>query len=150
MRVVNMELVKSEEPKVEVLEPVKTGRTRADQLSPEKHKCIEMMIEGYPQKEIAVEIGVTQETISRWKRQSTFVREYNRQSKAVNATGMALLRSHFVDACQKIIQLTFAPDGDRLQLEAAKTLIKIVKDEELLENFNERLEKMEKMANREA
>ena len=138
-----------ENTQIEVLEPIKT-RTRADQLTPEKHKCIELMLEGHPQREIAVEIGVTPETISRWKRQTIFAREYNKQAKSVNAGGIAILRSSYVDACQRLVEFAFQTGGDRLQFEAIKTIIKLVKEEELIEEFNTRLEKIESMANREA
>lgn len=141
---------KQKEQEVELIEPPKMTSTRADQLSPQKHKCIDMMIEGHQQREIAVEIGVTPETISRWKRQTTFAREYNKRAKEVNAGGIAILRSNYVDACQKLAEIAFEPNGDRLQMEACKTIIKLVKEEELIEEFNTRLERIEQMANREA
>jgi len=125
-------------------------RTRAEQLSPEKHKAIEMMLDGHTNDEISKELGMAPETISRWKRQRIFAREYNRNAKEIVGGGMALLRAAYKDACEKLIDMAMTKGGDRVQLEAVRTVIKLVKDDDLVQEFAARLEKIEQMANREA
>jgi transposase-like protein len=134
----------------EMIEEEVKGRTRADQLSPDKHRAIELMLDGMSGIDIAKELGVTPETVSKWKRQRVFAREYNRNAKSVIAGGMSLLRAAYADACERLIEISMTKGGDRVQLEAIRSVIKLVKDDDLVQEFAARLEKMEQSANREA
>jgi transcriptional regulator with XRE-family HTH domain len=137
------------EEQVQEQEKATRGTTRADQLSPEKHRAIELMLDGWAQKDIAAELGVDESTITKWKRQRVFAREYNKNAKSVIAGGMSLLRASYSDACEKLISMMHTKGADRVQLEAARSVIKMVKDDELVQQFAERLERLEQTANRE-
>lgn len=50
--------------------------------NPKQNKCIELMVEGkFKQKEIAKKLGVSENTISNWKKNEEFMSEYNNALK---------------------------------------------------------------------
>lgn len=130
---------------------VKRGSERkkmADQLTPQQHQCIELLLQGWQQKDIAEELGVDENTICRWKKQKVFARWLQRSSKKAVETGMAILQTNFTGAVQRLVQIS-EQDGNRVQLDATKHIIKIVLEDNLLKEIQERLEKLEAGANRE-
>ncbi|TPG71158.1 helix-turn-helix domain-containing protein [Brevibacillus laterosporus] len=85
-------------------------------LSAKQHECIRMMLElDIQQKDIAKEIGVTPETISRWKHDESFINEYNRLAKTAYI--------HLAPEAQKALRRALRSENEDVAFKAAKDVL---------------------------
>lgn len=85
-------------------------------LTTKQIKCIELMVEGWKQGDIAHEIGIASETISRWKNQDLFIQEYK------NAIDTKF--KYLAGFAQKTIEdLAKDSKNDNVRLSAAKDIL---------------------------
>lgn len=86
-------------------------------LKGKQRKCLEMMITGeYTQKEIAAQIGVTEQTIVNWKKNDEFAEEYNSALKKQ-------INLHAAAAFKTETELLKKADSDSVRLNAAKDIL---------------------------
>lgn len=128
----------------------KARATKNSALKPEQLQCIQMLLEGKTHDAIAAELNIGRVTIIRWKKNKKFAAEYARQSKAMVGNGMNKLRANLESAVKVLVDMANDPEkANRIQLDAAKHIIKIVLEDAQLSQVAERLEKLEQSANRE-
>lgn len=86
-------------------------------LTPKQRKCIKYMVStGANQKETAAELDIAEETISRWKNDEEFLKEYE---SAVRRS----MSGYAAKALQKIAHLAEHADSEQVQLAAAKDIL---------------------------
>lgn len=86
-------------------------------LKGKQKKCLELMLTGdYTQKEIAKEIGVTEQTIVNWKKNDEFAEEYNSALKK-------RINLHAATAFKTETELLKNADSDSVRLNAAKDIL---------------------------
>lgn len=86
-------------------------------LKGKQKKCLELMLTGdYTQKEIAKEIGVTEQTIVNWKKNDEFAEEYNSALKK-------RINLHAAAAFKTETELLKNADSDSVRLNAAKDIL---------------------------
>lgn len=122
---------------------------RLGQLTTQQQEAILLLVDGYAVADVAETIGVSEPTIYKWKKMKVFAREYVRASQRVTETGMNLLKTNLTDAVNRLIEISEASSPNRVQLEANKYIIRLVMEDEVLKQINDRLEKLEAGANRE-
>lgn len=86
-------------------------------LKNKQKKALEMMLSGsFSQKDIAETIGVSEQTITNWKKNDEFIKEFNDSLKnSINtAAGKAFKR---------IMELLEKADADSVSLNAAKDIL---------------------------
>jgi transcriptional regulator with XRE-family HTH domain len=135
--------------KLEIVKP-KQREGRFGQLSADQQKAVTMLVDGYTGKEVAEALGVTETTVSKWRKRKVFCREYVRLAQQVTENGINILKTNLTEAVQRLIEISESSNPNRVQLEANKHIIKLVMEDEVLKTLNERLEKLEAGANREA
>lgn len=119
-------------------------------VTPQQLECIKLLLEGKTHEVIAGMLNIGKVTIVRWKKNKKFAKEYDRQAKAMVGNGMNKLRSNLESAVNVLIEMAIEPEkANRIQLDAAKHIIKIVLEDAQLSQVAERLEKLEQSANRE-
>lgn len=86
-------------------------------LTPKQRKCIKHMVStGANQKETAAELDIAEETISRWKNDDEFLKEYE---SAVRRS----MSGYAVKAVQRIAYLAEHADSEQVQLSASKDIL---------------------------
>lgn len=86
-------------------------------LKGKQRKCLELMLTGnFTQKEIAEEIGVTEQTITNWKKKDEFAEEYNTALKK-------RINLHAAVAFKTETELLRSADSDSVRLNAAKDIL---------------------------
>lgn len=86
-------------------------------LKGKQRKCLELMLTGnFTQKEIAEEIGVTEQTITNWKKKDEFAEEYNAALKKQ-------IHLHAAVAFKTETELLRSADSDSVRLNAAKDIL---------------------------
>ena len=86
-------------------------------LKKNQKKALEMLLSGEKrQKDIAQEIGVTEQTIVNWKKNDEFIKEYNEALK--NNINLAAGQ-----AFKKELELLKKADSDSVSLNAAKDIL---------------------------
>lgn len=86
-------------------------------LKGKQRKCLELMLTGsFTQKEIAEEIGVTEQTITNWKKKDEFAQEYNAALKK-------RINLHAAVAFKTETELLKSADSDSVRLNAAKDIL---------------------------
>lgn len=86
-------------------------------LKGKQRKCLELMLTGnFTQKEIAEKIGVTEQTITNWKKKDEFAEEYNTALKK-------RINLHAAVAFKTETELLRSADSDSVRLNAAKDIL---------------------------
>lgn len=86
-------------------------------LKGKQRKCLELMLTGnFTQKEIAEKIGVTEQTITNWKKKDEFAEEYNAALKK-------RINLHAAVAFKTETELLRSADSDSVRLNAAKDIL---------------------------
>lgn len=86
-------------------------------LTPKQRKCIKYMVStGASQKETAAKLDIAEETISRWKNDDEFLKEYE---SAVRRS----MSGYAVKAFQRVVYLAEHADSEQVQLSAAKDIL---------------------------
>jgi transposase-like protein len=93
-------------------------------LLPQQWQAIGLLVAGKRQAEIATEIGVSQETLSRWRNSPVYMAALNQAIRDCYAGTVGLVRNVVVDAVEAIKGCLQSED-DRVRLSAAVTLIKL-------------------------
>ncbi len=95
-------------------------------LNAKQDQVITMILAGRSQKEAAAEVGVTPETVSRWKHEAEFTAEMNRQRKETWGAQRQRLQALVDDALQVYTDVLRAADDPKLRLRAARDVLDAV------------------------
>ncbi len=93
-------------------------------LSPQQWQAINLLVSGKRQADIADEIGVSQETLSRWRNSPVYGAALNQAIRDCYTGTVGLVRSSVVDALDTIKGCLQSED-EKVRLQAAVTLIKL-------------------------
>lgn len=86
-------------------------------LRGKQKRCLELMLSGeMTQKQISEKIGVTEQTITNWKKQEEFCKEYNSALKRN-------INLHAAAAFKTEVDLLKKADSDAVKLNAAKDIL---------------------------
>ncbi|HIW85842.1 MAG TPA: helix-turn-helix domain-containing protein [Candidatus Eubacterium faecipullorum] len=86
-------------------------------LRGKQKQCLELMLSGeFTQKQIAEKIGVTEQTITNWKKKEEFCKEYNSALKRK-------INLHAAAAFKAEADLLKRADSDAVKLNAAKDIL---------------------------
>jgi hypothetical protein len=98
--------------------------TGATALLPQQWTAIGLLVSGKRQADIATEIAVSQETLSRWRNNPVYMAALNQAIRDCYAGTIGLVRNVVGDAVEAIKSCLQSED-DRVRLSAAVTLIKL-------------------------
>ncbi len=98
--------------------------TGATALLPQQWTAIGLLVSGKRQTDIATEIGVSQETLSRWRNSPVYMAALNQAIRDCYAGTIGLVRDAVADAVMAIRGCLQSED-DRVRLAAALALVKM-------------------------
>jgi hypothetical protein len=103
---------------------VMSEETGATVLSPQQWTAIGLLVSGKRQAEVAQEIGVSQETLSRWRNSPIYMAALNQAIRDCYAGTVGMVRNVVGDAVDALKGCLQSED-DRVRLSAALALIKL-------------------------
>jgi hypothetical protein len=103
---------------------VMNEETGAAVLSPLQWQAIGLLVAGKRQADIAREIGISEESLSRWRNSPVYMAALNQSIRDCYAGTLGLVRSVVVDAVDALKGCLQSED-DKVRLAAAVTLIKL-------------------------
>ena len=94
-------------------------------LSAQQWQAVRLLVAGKRQVDIAQEIGVTQETVSRWRSQPVFVAAVNLALQDAYAASIGEVRDAAKDALTTLRYLSTHSEDERVRLSAALALVRL-------------------------
>ena len=119
------------------------------ELTPQHQEAIRRILEGATNREISDELGVNYETVLRWRRGKLFARALSREAKRVADTSLALLRANVTHATQRLIEMIDEEKPSQTKFNAAMAVIKIVYENQMLEDIQAQVKELEAAGTRE-
>lgn len=99
------------------------------ELTARHYKCIDMLIySGLTQQKIAEEIGVVDETVCKWKKDSLFMKEYDKRLDIADKNRKRAYRAKANKALKKLEDLLDC-ENPQVALNAAKEIIHLAGDD---------------------
>ena len=116
-------------------------------LSPGQLKAIEMIVEGRTYKEIIEEVGISKTSLAKWRTNKNFVKELSKNRKKATKAAQDMAATNASYALQRIVEIIDDKDATRTQLAAAVKVYEYGTGTTIQE-FEERIEKLEEMVTR--
>lgn len=93
-------------------------------LSEQQRQAVVMLASGKRGVEVAAELGITQETVSRWRNSPTFAAAVNQLLREVHAGTIADIRSAAGDAVAVLTDIMHNSPDDKTRLSAAMAVLR--------------------------
>lgn len=94
-------------------------------LTAQQWQAVRLLVSGKKQVDIAQAIGVTQETVSRWRSQPVFVAALNLALQDAYAASIGEVRDAARDALTTLRYLVTHSEDERVRLSAALSLVRL-------------------------
>lgn len=117
------------EPKTVSVDPFyDDSEVPAESLSPRQIECINLLVAGVPQLEIAQKLNITEGTICRWKKENPhFITAFNRLKKSNQEAVEAKLKSLSLTAVEAIQEILIDPNiSPKLRAEQAWRILEFL------------------------
>ena len=109
-------------------------------INPKQLKAISLMLEGTSIKGIIEELKIDRNTLWRWKKETIFICEYNKQSNSIS-NGLKYKHQKLVEESFKVLEDTLKTGTDKQKITVAMAIIKAHKYIPEAEESQERIEK---------
>lgn len=123
--------------------------TRKEQLSPQQHEAMQMVLDGSDNDQIAARLGVHLETVRKWRRAKIFNRELGKHTNQIMSDAKRILQSNATVAAQKLIEMIDDGTITRNQYNASIKVLEMSFQFAQIDEMMERIAKLEAGANRE-
>ena len=94
-------------------------------LSEQQRQAVIMLASGKRGVEVAAELGVTQETVSRWRNSPTFAAAVNQLLRDATSATIADIRSAAGDAVAVVTDIMHNSPDDKTRLAAALSILRV-------------------------
>ena len=95
-------------------------------INPKQLKAISLMLEGTSIKGIIEELKIDRNTLWRWKKETIFICEYNKQSNSIS-NGLKYKHQKLVEESFKVLEDTLKTGTDKQKITVAMAIIKAYK-----------------------
>jgi transposase len=95
-------------------------------VKPKQLKAISLMLEGTSIKRIIEELKIDRNTLWRWKKETIFISEYNKQGNAIS-NGLKYKHQKLVEESFKVLEETLKTGTDKQKITVAMAIIKAYK-----------------------
>lgn len=123
--------------------------TRKEQLSPQQHDAIQMILDGANNFQVADKLGVHVETVRRWRKAKIFAREFVKNKNEAMETAKSILQTNATSAAQKLVDMIDDGNITRNQYNASIKVLEMSFQFAEIDEMRERIAKLEAGVNRE-
>lgn len=94
-------------------------------LTEQQRQAVMLLASGKRGVEVAAELGITQETVSRWRNSPTFAAAVNQLLRDATTATIADIRSAASDAVAVITDIMRNSEDDKMRLSAALSILRV-------------------------